>query len=233
MQRSDSIGELATAIAKAQGQMRGALKDSANPFFKSKYADLASIWDAIREPFSVNGLAVLQFARSTPAGVEVETTLVHESGELMSETLAMPVAKQDAQGVGSAITYARRYGLAAIAGVAPDDDDGNAASGNLPSAEQVAASARDQHEHASKAVTEAAMKADPHFAQVVSDHVQLFKTIATTDGLPALDRAWQAQDTPMDRQIRKAVIDKMGRPWWNALKATAKAVKDYQEATNA
>lgn len=125
--RSPSIANLAGALAKAQGMMRGASKDAVNPHFKSKYADLASVWDAIREPLARNELAVLQFPRSTPDGIEVETMLTHSSGEWVSESLLLPTAKWDAHGIGSAITYARRYGLSAIAGVAPEDDDGNAA----------------------------------------------------------------------------------------------------------
>jgi hypothetical protein len=129
--RSDSIAALAGAFAKAQGQFGGAKKDSANPFFKSKYADLASVWDAVRDPLAAHGLAIMQFPRSTDAGVEVETMLTHESGEWISETLALPAAKADAQGLGSAITYARRYGLQSICGVAPEDDDGNSAAKSI------------------------------------------------------------------------------------------------------
>ena len=128
MTRSELINELASALAKAQGAIKGAVKDSANPFFKSKYADLTSVWEACRGPLSDNNLAVIQSPRSTAEGVEVETMLTHSSGQWIAETLALPVAKLDAQGIGSAITYARRYALASIVGVAPDDDDGNAAS---------------------------------------------------------------------------------------------------------
>lgn len=126
--RSDSIAALAAALAKSQGQISGAAKDSANPFFKSRYADLSSVWEACRAALAKNELAVMQFDRSTDNGVEVETLLAHSSGEWVSETLALPVAKKDAQGIGSALTYARRYALSAMVGVAPDDDDGNAAS---------------------------------------------------------------------------------------------------------
>jgi hypothetical protein len=125
--RSESIGQLVGALAKAQGQMEGAKKDAANPFFKSKYADLASVWDAIREPLSANALAVIQFPRSTEEGVEIETLLAHESGEWVAETLTLPVGKYDPQGIGSAITYAKRYSLQAMAGIPSEDDDGNAA----------------------------------------------------------------------------------------------------------
>lgn len=125
--RSDSIGKLSEALAKAQGQMRGAPKDAANPFYRSKYADLASISEACRDALAKNGLAIMQFPRASEKGVEVETLLSHSSGEWVSETLEIPLAKRDAQGIGSAITYARRYALAAIVGVAPEDDDGHAA----------------------------------------------------------------------------------------------------------
>jgi len=134
MTRSEQIDELAAALSRAQGAMGGAKKDSENPFFDSKYADLASVWDACRKPLAENGLSVVQFPRLMHVSedwwlVEVETTLLHTSGQFMSDVLAVPVTKVDAQGVGSAITYARRYALGAVAGVAPEDDDGNAAVG--------------------------------------------------------------------------------------------------------
>jgi len=133
MKKSESISELAAAMARAQGAIEGAKKDRENPHFRSKYADLASIWDACRAALAANGLSVVQFPQPITisdgyAVVEVETTLLHASGQWMAGTLSLPVSKADAQGVGSAITYARRYALAAVVGVAPDDDDGNAAS---------------------------------------------------------------------------------------------------------
>lgn len=128
--RSATIGKLAEALCKAQASMNGAVKDSANPFYKSKYADLASVWDACRGPLSSNGLAVIQTTVPSANGkVGVETILAHQSGEWISGLLEMTPVKADPQGVGSAITYARRYGLQAIVGIAPEDDDGNAASG--------------------------------------------------------------------------------------------------------
>jgi hypothetical protein len=135
MKRSDSIKELAAALAKAQGLMGDAKKDSTNPFFKSKYADLASVIDAIKSPLSENGLSYMQF----PIGNEkeeigVETLLAHSSGEwIMGDPFFIPVNKADAQGYGSAITYVKRYSLQAIIGVpSDDDDDGNSASKNTP-----------------------------------------------------------------------------------------------------
>ena len=123
MQKSESIGKLAEALSKAQGVIRGAIKDSNNPFFKSTYADLSSVWDACREPLAKNGLSVTQLTDVTEKGIAIETILMHSSGEWISGRLDMPLSKQDPQGVGSAITYARRYTLAAIVGVAPEDDD--------------------------------------------------------------------------------------------------------------
>ena len=134
MNKSDSIKELAAAMAKAQGQIKGAIKDSANPFFKSKYADLSSVVEAIREAFAANGLSYVQRVEpSEREEVRVETVILHASGEWLScGWLALPVTKQDAQGFGSALTYARRYSLSAAAGVAPEDDDGNAATKAAP-----------------------------------------------------------------------------------------------------
>lgn len=129
MQTSDQINELAAALAKAQSKITGALKDSANPFFKSKYADLASCWDAARDHLTSNGLSVIQTASATDGAVCITTMLAHSSGQWVRDTLALQPVKSDPQGIGSCITYGRRYGFAAIAGIAQVDDDGNAASG--------------------------------------------------------------------------------------------------------
>ncbi len=134
MNKSESIKELATSLAKAQGSIKGAIKDSSNPFFKSKYADLASVVEAIRSAFAANGLSYIQTVEPSQADeVRVETMILHSSGEWIScGVLALPVSKVDAQGYGSALTYARRYSLSAAVGVAPEDDDGNAATKAAP-----------------------------------------------------------------------------------------------------
>lgn len=128
-----TIGALAAALAKAQGAMCGAKKDSiATVVYKEggtpqrrAYADLASVWEAIRAPLSANGLAIMQLTETVDrSSVCVVTMLVHASGEFVRTRLMMPVTKQDAQGFGSALTYARRYSLMAIAGIAAEDDDG-------------------------------------------------------------------------------------------------------------
>lgn len=132
MKTSDSIAQIAEALAKAQGQIDDASKGSKNPYFNSKYADLAAVRSAIREPLAVNDIAIVQLPRTLTGEVEVETMLMHKSGEFISESLRLPVGKWDAHGIGSAITYARRYGLMAILGIAAEDDDGNAAVEKAP-----------------------------------------------------------------------------------------------------
>jgi hypothetical protein len=129
MQTSEQINELAAALSKAQGAIVGAVKDSANPFFKSSYADLASVWDACRDQLAANGLCVIQTVTASDTGVAVTTMLAHSSGQWVKDTLPLNPKDGSPQAVGSAITYGRRYALAAIAGVAQIDDDGNAASG--------------------------------------------------------------------------------------------------------
>lgn len=129
MLKSDTINELAAALAKAQKVMGVAKKDSENPFFKSKYSDLASVVDAIKNPLADNGLSYVQATDiDEHGGVIVETTLMHSSGQWIESRLRMTPTKPDPQGIGSCITYARRYGLQALVGVPSDDDDGNAAS---------------------------------------------------------------------------------------------------------
>lgn len=129
MQHSEKIEELAAALAKAQAVMTGALKDSANPFFKSRYADLESVWTACRKALTDNGLSVVQSASATEGGVAVTTMLLHSSGQWMRDTLPLHPKDMSPQGIGSAITYGRRYALAAMAGVYQTDDDAEAAHG--------------------------------------------------------------------------------------------------------
>lgn len=130
MQTSEQVNEIAAALAKAQKVMKGAKKDSANPFFKSSYADLASVADACREPLADNEIAVVQGPATLENGeVAVTTMLVHSSGQWMRETLSVKPKDDGPQAMGSVITYLRRYALAAFAGVAPEDDDGEAAEG--------------------------------------------------------------------------------------------------------
>ena len=128
MNQSESIAKLATALSIVQGKLSHAKKDSANPFFKSKYADLESVWDACRSLLAENGLCVMQFPGEFLEGcMSLNTILAHSSGEYIKQTMEVPVTKLDPQGVGSALTYMRRYALAAVVGVVQADDDANAA----------------------------------------------------------------------------------------------------------
>ncbi len=131
MESSPSINELAAALSKTQGAIGSVAKGLTNPFYKSKYAPLSACWDVIRKPLSDNGLSVTQTTECSPDAVIVVTTLMHNSGQWISSKLSMPPVKNDPQGIGSAITYARRYSLMGIVGIATDDDDddGNAACG--------------------------------------------------------------------------------------------------------
>jgi hypothetical protein len=124
--RSDDIGKLILALSKAQGQMNGATKDSKNPFFKSKYADLHSCIEAAKKPLSDNELAVIQTTENTTENkIKIKTLLGHSSGQWIEGELIMTPKKDDDQGRGSSITYGRRYAFAAIVGLAQKDDDGN------------------------------------------------------------------------------------------------------------
>jgi hypothetical protein len=120
---------IASAFVKAQRGFSPALKTSTNPHFRSKYADLSACVEAVIDALNDNGIGLIQRTSEDATGVTVETVFIHESGEMLEcGKLHVPAAKQDPQGYGSALTYARRYALMAACGIAPEDDDGNAAS---------------------------------------------------------------------------------------------------------
>ena len=121
--KSPEINELAAALAKAQAEMEGAKKESTNPFFKSSYADLHAVIKSSFPYLSKNGLSVSQGNEVIKGAVCVTTTLMHASGQWMRSKIKLPLAKVDAQGVGAAVTYGRRYGLSAMVGIAQYDDD--------------------------------------------------------------------------------------------------------------
>lgn len=130
MKKSESICDLAKALMLVQASLTPARRDSTNPYYNSTYADLSSVWESCREILAKNGLCVIQGNSVGAANtLVVETILIHESGQWVQSELCLPLSKADPQGVGSAMTYGRRYGLAAIVGIVADaDDDGNAAS---------------------------------------------------------------------------------------------------------
>lgn len=124
-----TMKQLFSALVKAQKQFAPALKTSTNPHFKSKYADLSACVEAVIDALNEHGIYLSQQCHESNDGVIVETVFIHESGETLScGKLHVPASKQDPQGYGSALTYARRYSLMAACGIAPEDDDGNAGS---------------------------------------------------------------------------------------------------------
>lgn len=127
---------LFAALALAQGEIENATKASTNPHFKSKYADLAEVLNTVRPTFAKYGLAIVQSTSAEPGVVFVTTAIVHKDGGYITSTASCTPAKADAQGIGAATTYLRRYGLAAMAGIAQEDDDGNAAAHNKPVAQR-------------------------------------------------------------------------------------------------
>lgn len=130
---ADGIKSCAAALVRAQRAFGPALKDKTNPAFRSRYADLGACVDAVLDALNANGIALVQRQHPHEGGVCVETIFLHESGEQISAGLLhVPAVKQDPQGYGSALTYARRYSLMAACGIAPEDDDGNAASSRPP-----------------------------------------------------------------------------------------------------
>ena len=198
MTHSEQINELSAALAKAQGQIQGAKKDSTNPHFKSDYADLASVWDACRQALSGNGLSVAQSAENSEHGYGVTTLLMHSSGQWLRGTLYLKPMKDDPQGAGSALTYARRYALAAMVGVAPDDDDGNAAS-EKPSSKPVSV----------------ATTPPKGYADWVAD----LEAVAD-EGTESLQKAWKASDVTF-----RDYLTKTNSKAWESIKLKAAQVQ--------
>ena len=127
MNQSTDITKLAIALCVVQKNLPRAKKDSINPHFKKSYADLSSVWDACLDPLTKNGLSVAQLPGKDEHGQYVETMLIHESGQWLKSRAYVTPVKDDPQAIGSAITYARRYGLSAMVGVCPEDDDAEGA----------------------------------------------------------------------------------------------------------
>lgn len=205
MNTSESIKELAAALSKAQGQIKGALKDSANPFFKSKYADLASVVEAIRMPLAANGISYVQIAHDAQEAAKIETIILHSSGEWIScGAVAVPVSKADAQGFGSAMTYARRYSLSAAFGVAPEDDDGNAAAKNPPK------------------VSTTTFKYDPSIPHTLTETPnQIVEKVLAMEGIePEVAKALRAEANKIGVDFY-TIGARAALASWNAFKATA------------
>lgn len=194
MRTSDQINEIATALAKAQGAIEGAKKGNINPHFKSRYADLGAVWDACREALSANGIAVVQ----PVSGDKLYTNLMHASGQWIEDDgLPLLIAKQDMQGLGSALTYARRYGLMAMVGIAPEDDDANAAV------------------QSANAAPETPRLVEPKgYADWLTDLAAV-----ADEGSDALKKAWSGS-----RPELRAYLTKVAPAAWEGLKARAQKV---------
>lgn len=201
---SASIAALAAALAKAQGQMTFATKDATNPHFKTRYADLAAVWSAIREPLAANGLSVIQQVTQAEGMVGVRSILAHASGEWVSSDLQMPVAQKTPQGYGSALTYARRYSLAALVGIAQDDDDGEA--GTRPSAPVLPPVQRRQPMREQPAPTPAPQPAAPVSAEPdpMERALLAIAECGTPDDLQAATRVIKQLGVTAVPEVRKA-----------------------------
>jgi hypothetical protein len=185
MMMSDQINEISAALAKAQGQIEGASKGKVNPAFKSKYADLASVWDACREPLSVNGIAVLQIPNETADGMVLVTMLTHSSGQWFRSSYPVRPVQATPQGLGSALTYSRRYSLMAMVGIAPEDDDGEAAMGRQQPANNQQTVQRPAQFDAAK--QDAALKQSQE--RTAENLIDQITKVATSDALSDL---WKA-----------------------------------------
>jgi hypothetical protein len=131
MKTSESIKQIAEALVSAQKEIRFAAKDSTNPHFKSKYANINSVIEAVKKPLNDNGIAILQsLSPSDDNKLHLTTRLLHSSGEWVEDTAVCPIQKQDPQGLGSAISYIRRYSISSLCALYADDDDGQSAALN-------------------------------------------------------------------------------------------------------
>ena len=188
MNLEHSTPELFAALAKMQGEVENATKGSLNPHFKSKYADLAEVLNTVRPVLAANGLSVIQSPSFDGAVCHVTTTLAHASGGYITGTMSCVPAKQDGQGVGSSTTYLRRYSLAAVCGIAQEDDDGNSSAHSKPATYPLISSgeaARIKESIESLNIDEAAFLR--HYG--VKSIGQL-----TTDKIPAIDKAFIAKN---------------------------------------
>ena len=195
------MNKIAAAFIKAKKAFSPALKEKNNPAFRSKYADLGACIDAVDDALLDNGIAMYQETFEDSTGVTVETVLLHESGEFIRcGKLHVPASKQDPQGYGSALTYARRYSLMAACGIAPEDDDGNAASKQPPRQQgaQQPQPAQQQQQPAQKEYDHAAAVAwlrESPSLEHAQHRVDRMKPLAKTD----------AQRKELDRELSRIV----------------------------
>jgi len=154
--QSENIADLAIALSKAQAENGTVHKDAKNPFFKSNYASLAQVWETVRPALTANGLSVVQLPSQDATGYYVESMLIHSSGQWIKCRTYMKPVKDDPQGIGSLISYARRYALQSLVMVCPDDDDGELAMGRSTSVPQARTTV-------TKVLAPAPIKQDPNW----------------------------------------------------------------------
>ena len=219
--QSELLNELFASLAMAQGDSMAALKSTAGQVGqqRTKYADLASCWDACRAPLAKHGLAVVQLASADGARVTVQTTLGHKSGQWISGELSMTSSDPSPRGIGSAITYARRYSLCALVGIAPEDDDGEAASRTKEPSRPVVSTPKPRTESATankETKPEVAGKSDVPSGRIVPD--------ALATRFDAIDHDVK-NIAPAFVAMEKALIDKAGA---NGVKSYARIVDEFR-----
>lgn len=179
--QSDNIADLAASLAKAQSEMGAVHKDQDNPYFRSKFAGLSTVWEAVKPALTKNGLSIVQMPGSDERGYFVQTQLLHSSGQWIRSTTYMKPAKEDPQGIGSLISYARRYALQAMVMACPDDDDGEAAMGRTATQKPAEASKPVAKVETPKAkavkVTESAKETEEKSKFNGEGHQQLFQKL--------------------------------------------------------
>lgn len=203
MEMSEQIGELAMALSNAQAAIVGASKKSANPFFKSKFADLESVWDACRKPLTDHGLSIVQSPSSTVLDdgrlrVTVTTLLLHASGQWIRDSFSVTAKEDSPQAAGSATTYAKRYALQSFVGVAPTDADDDAE----------AAQGRPKMASVTNVQSVPAPKGYEDWL------IDLESTVS--EGTPALEKAWKASKAEYRQYLTTTASGQ-----WDALKKTA------------
>ena len=188
MNKSESIKEIAKALLELQGEIGKAVKDATNPFFNSNYATLEAVSDVAREPLKNNGLAVTQIVSQDDKGSLMETVLIHTSGEWISSAVPIIDKKGDMQGLGSAITYARRYGLAGILGIVQEDDDGNGT--KPPVAKQKQPEQKPELNNGATILNKIATSTDPTKLEGAYKTIKSHETTYTKSGFEAITKAY-------------------------------------------
>lgn len=216
METSEKLEELAKALSKAQSSITGAHKTSDNPYFKSKYADLAECISASREALVENGLCVVQTTRvdGELGKMYLDTMLLHESGQWIRGATPVAPEKMNPQAMGSCITYARRYAYAAIVGLAQVDDDGDSAAGATHATSKgdiPAANDQPNPPPAAKSATKAELEEAKAMLAAVSE-----------GGIKKLQAAWATLPLEVKRKLGSS-------KWWTDTKEVATAV-DNREA---